>query len=53
MAKRALEMSDVLGIYEDALDVMEEFCAKVESGNARSRDTYAKCVAILERAGRR
>jgi hypothetical protein len=40
-------------ILDRALDAMEEFCRKVEDGEARSVRTYAVFLLILQDAGRR
>ena len=37
-------------LLTEALDVLQDFVDKVESGRARSKDTYAKCKAILTKA---
>jgi hypothetical protein len=44
-------------LYGDAMDTIESFCIKVETGQAKSVDTYVdiyvKYLAILKKAGRR
>ena len=45
--------SSTEALLEDALDAMEVFCARVESGQVRSTRTYNEFVRILIRAGRR
>jgi hypothetical protein len=45
--------SRFITLHDDALDVMDAFCVKVETGQARSVDTYGRCLEILKKAGRR
>jgi hypothetical protein len=40
-------------VYDDALAAMREFCARVDRGEVRSKRTYAKFAAILERVAQR
>lgn len=40
---------DVANKFEEMHDAMNEFCDRVEVGEVRSRKTYAKFKAILER----